>query len=243
MRELKALGTAQNRKVYGRHGVTGQMYGVSYANLDKLRKKLKTNHELAVELWATGNHDARILATKIADPDAFTSSQFDAWARDLDSYVIADAFSAAAARSAHARRKADKWTRSKREFVGQTGWNLVAYLAGTDDELTNEYFLDRIRTIEDEIHGSENRVRYSMNTALISIGTRNKTLEKKAIAAAKRIGMVHVDHGETGCKTPDAITYIPKAAAHKAAKSGKAAAKKGGAKKGGATRSGKARRK
>jgi len=53
-------------------------------------------------------------------------------------------------------------------------------------------------------------VRNAMNNALIAIGIRNPHLEKKAIAAAQKIGKVEVDHGETGCKTPDAIPYIQK---------------------------------
>jgi 3-methyladenine DNA glycosylase AlkD len=60
--ELRSLGTEQNRKIYSRHGVQGEMFGVSYANLEKLRKKIKTDHMLAGQLWAAGNHDARILA-------------------------------------------------------------------------------------------------------------------------------------------------------------------------------------
>jgi len=62
------MGTAQNRKVYARHGVGEDMYGVSYSNLGKLRKSIKRHHALAEQLWATGNHDARVLATMIADP-------------------------------------------------------------------------------------------------------------------------------------------------------------------------------
>jgi len=83
---LEAMGTSQNRKVYGRHGVGAEMYGVSFANLGKLKKKIKTDQALAEELWASGNHDARVLATMIADPAALKSRQLDTWARDLDSY-------------------------------------------------------------------------------------------------------------------------------------------------------------
>ena len=75
--ELESLGTEQNRKIYARHGATGAMYGVSYANLYKLQKRIKTDHALADQLWATGNHDARILATLVADPAAFTAKQLD----------------------------------------------------------------------------------------------------------------------------------------------------------------------
>ncbi|HEX7343423.1 MAG TPA: DNA alkylation repair protein, partial [bacterium] len=73
--------------------------------------------------------------------------------------------------------------------------------------------------IEREIHRSKNRVREAMNGALIAIGMRNEKLQKQAIAAARRIGKVVVDHGETGCKTPDAEAYILKAAARSKKKS------------------------
>ncbi len=68
------------------------MYGVSYGNLGKLKKKIKTDQEVAEGLWASGNHDAMVLATMVADPAQVKSSQLDAWARDLASYVLTDAF-------------------------------------------------------------------------------------------------------------------------------------------------------
>ena len=64
---LRKAGTAQNVKVYGRHGVKGDAFGVSYAELGRLHKTIGTDHGLARALWATGNHDARVLATMIAD--------------------------------------------------------------------------------------------------------------------------------------------------------------------------------
>ena len=66
---LKKAGTAQNRKIYGNHGVTITMYGVSFAELKKLKKQIGTDTDLARQLWATGNHDARILACMIAGND------------------------------------------------------------------------------------------------------------------------------------------------------------------------------
>ena len=76
--ELETLGTAQNRKTYARHGVTGEAFGVSYANLGKLRKKIKRDHELAQGLWDSGNHDARVLATLVAEPAARAARDLDA---------------------------------------------------------------------------------------------------------------------------------------------------------------------
>ena len=75
---------------------------------------------------------------------------------------------------------------------------------------------------EREIHTRKNRVRYSTNNALIAIGARSSRLEKKALAIAKKIGRVEVDHGETGCKTPDAASYIPKARARQAKRAARA---------------------
>ena len=67
-----------------------------------------------------------------------------------------------------------------------------------------------LATIEKEIHRSPNWARYAMNGALISIGIFKPALSEKAVEAARRIGKVTVDHGETSCKTPDAVRYIEK---------------------------------
>lgn len=215
MKTLEKMGTAQNRKVYARHGVTGKMFGVSYANQGKLTKMIKTDHDLAMSLWASGNHDARILATMIADPTKAESRLLDSWAKDLDNYVITDAFINYVGKAPLAMKKMEKWTKSKDEWTGQAGYGLLATLAMRDEELNDDYFAEYLEMIEAKIDTSKNRIRHAMNNALIAIGMRNKKLEKRAIAAAKRIGKVEVEHGETGCKTPDAIPYIKRAAARK----------------------------
>lgn len=220
MAGLRTMGTEQNRKVYARHGVGEKMYGVSYANLGKLEKQIGTDHALAEKLWASGNHDARVLATLVADPERLTSGTLDAWSEAPDNYVLADAFGDLVARTPFAFKKFEKWSRSRSEFVGQVGWRLMSYLAShsQDDDLTDAFFVEQLKTIEKEIASRPNRVRHSMNMAVISIGARNATLRKRATATAKRIGKVEVDHGETGCKTPAAIPYIDKMWARKEAK-------------------------
>lgn len=221
--ELKELGTAQNRKVYGRHGVTGELYGVSYAHLKKLEKRYRGEHELALELWESGVHDARILATQIADSGALTAKVLDAWLRAVDNHVLADAVAQAAARSSKAVRCAERWRARKKEWPAATGWNLYGRLVG---ELVAAQHQATLVEIEERIHDSPNRVRHAMNGALIAIGSEGGALQKAAVAAAKRIGTVEVDHGETGCKTPAAIPYIEKTVAHRRAQARKRAAKK-----------------
>lgn len=217
MQALEAAGTTQNRKIYRRHGASDPLFGVSYAEQGKLKKKIKTDHALARELWATGNHDARILATMIADPKATDSKLEDEWAKALDNYVLTDAFTAYLAKSSRAREIFERWRDAKDEWRGQVAWGLMSHLAQKTETFTEDELRSYLATIEKEIHGRKNRVRHSMNMALIAIALRNESLRKGAVEAARRIGTVEVDHGETGCVTPTAEPYIEKAWARKKA--------------------------
>jgi 3-methyladenine DNA glycosylase AlkD len=183
------------------------MFGVSYQNLGKLAKKAGIDHELAQQLWTSGNHDACVLASKVADPGQATDDELESWLLDLDCYVLTDAFAAFVAASPLAARKRNKWRNSKQEWASAAGWLLIAIAAR--DASADDDFAGLIEEIESGIHRVKNRTRYAMNSALIAIGARPAFTEE-AIAASKRIGEVDVDHGVTGCKTPDATAYIRK---------------------------------
>ena len=214
MKALEKMGTAQNRKVYARHGVSDPCFGVSYANLGKLKRKIKTDQSLAEELWASGNHDARVLATMIADPEAIKAKTLDAWVKDLSDHVLTHAFSTLASQHETAAVRMEKWIGSKSEWVAAAGWGMLHGQLGSMDK---DALRALLKNIEDGIHDAPNRVRYNMNSALINIGAQ-KGMQRDAIAAARRIGNVEVDHGETGCKTPDAEAYIKKMAERAKAK-------------------------
>ncbi len=216
MKQLEAMGTAQNRKVYPRHGVKGPMFGVSYADLGKLQKAIKTDHDLAPALWKSGNHDARVLAVKIADPSKATEKLLDSWIKDCDNYIVTDAVAAFAGQTAHAAKKSGEWIQSKDEWIGAAGWILSGGAAMYAPNLDDALFERLVDTIESGIHTAKNRVKHSMIMALICIGARNAALEKKVTAAVKRIGPADVDHGETGCKTPEPLAYIQRMKAHRA---------------------------
>jgi 3-methyladenine DNA glycosylase AlkD len=206
--ELEQFGTEQNRKVYVRHGVGDNQFGVSFTNLQTLAKKYQRSQTLAEQLWNTGNHDARLLATMVADPEAVTSALAESWRKSLDNYVITDAFTGLIAKTSLCRKKMERWSKMKAEWTSRAGFGLLAHLAMRDGTIANAFFVEYVDLIEREIHGRRNRTRDAMNSALIAIGIRNGELKRKAIAAAKRIGTVNVDHGDTGCQTPDAIEYI-----------------------------------
>jgi 3-methyladenine DNA glycosylase AlkD len=210
MRELEKAGSEQTRKTYRRHGADEPLFGVSFATFKVMTKKIGVDHELALALWDTGNLDARILAIKIADPERISSADLDRWASANLMRMCTGYVSSLAVESAHGSAKAKKWLASSDEGLRAMGWSVVAQLASIDESLADSWFVERIAQIEKSIHSAPSGERYAMNNALIGIGGRNAALRKAATAAAKRIGVVEVDHGDTDCKTPEAVSYIAK---------------------------------
>ena len=117
MKELRDNGSAQTRKTYRRHGMRGDLFGVSYAVLGKMKKKIKVDQPLAEQLWASGNHDARHLATLIANPTTIGARTLNAWAKDLKSRDLAAALSNVAAEVPSAKKQMEKWTVAKDEAL------------------------------------------------------------------------------------------------------------------------------
>jgi 3-methyladenine DNA glycosylase AlkD len=193
MSELEKAGSAQTRKTYARHGASEPMFGVSFATLKTLAKRIKVDHELACALWDTGNFDARNLAYKIVEPARMSSGDLDRWAGDPVARMCG-------------------------AYVARAGWSVVASMAMRDESTPDDWFASRLAEIEKRIHSAPNSHREAMNSALIAIGCRSAALRKAALAAAKRIGKVDVDHGDTDCKTPDAGPYIEKTWAHSTSK-------------------------
>jgi 3-methyladenine DNA glycosylase AlkD len=218
LQEMEAAGTEQNRKIYRRHGARDPLFGVSTAFADKLVKKIKIDHALALQLWATGNYDVQVLAARIADPQQTTPELLESWMNDVDNYGLAGYIAGLANKTGFARELAEKWIASGEEWRGRAGWLMLAELADKNPGLPDSYFEQHLATIERDIHGSLNYVRDGMNSALINFGIRNEALREKALATAGRIGKVNVDHGQTGCKTPDATGYILKTVEYRAKK-------------------------
>lgn len=211
MAQLKKMGTAQNIKVYGRHGA-GKTFGVSFANIYKLQKQIKQDHALAAKLWASGYAEAQVLAALVADPAKVTPSMADQWIKTAESYGTADYLAGLVAKSPVAQKKMQQWMESPKEWHRTAGYHMLAVMLRDGAAVSDADCRRILQTIEKEIHSSPNRARYAMNSALIGIGSL-PGLTAEALAAAKRIGKVYVDHGDTSCKTPDALEMIPKALA------------------------------
>ncbi len=217
MAELESLGTEQNRKTYSRHGGGANIFGVSFAHLGKIAKRLKKNTPLAEELWATGNFDARNLATLIADPADISQKTVEAWAKSVNNRSHGDLVAAhVSSKAPFAQELMEKWRAAKSDHTRQQGWDLVGILA-RNGALTDEQMAAALAEIERDIHTAPNWTRHAMNGALISIGIASDQHHAQVLQIAARIGKVEVDHGNTDCKTPDAVAYIAKARARKKA--------------------------
>ncbi|HDR6268318.1 TPA: DNA alkylation repair protein [Bacillus cereus] len=211
MQQLEEYGTEQNRKTYKNHGAKEPLFGVSFANLKLLKKKIKKNHDLAVELWETKNMDAMTLATYILDPKNLTTEQLNSWVQDVDYYCLMDVFMTSICTSPIVIERMEEWTKSNDEWIGRAGWSLLANISIKNKELHDGFFSPYLEEIKENIHNEKNRKKEAMNSALIAIGIRNEDLERQAIEIAREIGKVEVNHGATSCKTPDAESYIKKA--------------------------------
>ncbi|HEU4726159.1 MAG TPA: DNA alkylation repair protein [Candidatus Eisenbacteria bacterium] len=195
---LETMGLAENRALYARHGIPAPSYGVAFRHLRDLAKQVGASAATSDALWATGNHDARILATLVAGERGATPARLRRWAATLDNYVIADLLARWAAHAKSAPALAAEWIASPGEWTARAGWMLRALLAIDRPELPDREFAASLDTIEREIHRAPNRVRDAMNMALIAIAIGREALTERAIEAARRIGPVEVDFGESG---------------------------------------------
>jgi|JI10StandDraft_1071094.scaffolds.fasta_scaffold02733_11 3-methyladenine DNA glycosylase AlkD len=223
--ELSAAGSEQTRKTYRRHGAPEPLFGVSFATLRALAKRIGADHALACGLWDTGNTDARCLAALIADPAQLTAATADAWAAATRYHTIIDLVAGVVARAPIALERMAQWVGADEDHVARCGWSVMAQLAQHDGAIADAAFTPYLAVIERRIHDAPNSTREGMNRALIAIGGRSDALAAPAIAAARRIGPVTVDHGDTACETPDAASYIAKTRAHQAQKSARKAPK------------------
>ncbi|CAM3884448.1 MULTISPECIES: DNA alkylation repair protein [Bacillus cereus group] len=210
MQQLEEYGTEQNRKIFKNHGAKEPLFGVSFANLKLLKKKIKKDHDLAILLWETKNMDAMTLATMILDPKKVTTAQLNKWVQEVDYYCLMDVLMNAICTSPIAIERMEEWTKSDDEWIGRAGWSLLANIAIKNKTLQDDFFSPYLEEIKVNIHNEKNRKKEAMNSALIAIGIRNEDLEQTAIEIAREIGKVKVDHGATSCKTPDAEAYIKK---------------------------------
>ena len=187
--ELRALGSEADRAGMARYGINVEhAFGVSVRKLRTLARRIGTDHALALALWATGNHEARLLACFVDDPDAVTEAQAQAWAEAFDSWDLCDqATTSLFDRTPLAWPKAVEWARRDEAWVKRAGFALMAGLAVHDKAASDRAFMKLLPLIEQAATDERNFVRKAVNWALRNIGKRNLGLNAAALACARRI--------------------------------------------------------
>ena len=213
MTELKGYGNDTTKRILMNHGAREPFYGVKIQDLKKIMKKIRKDYSLSLELYDTGNSDAMYLAGLIADENRITREDLQKWVQEAYWYLISDYTVAnIAAESAYGRELALEWIESDGEFIASAGWATLSNLVGItpDNDLDLKLLQELLKRVMENIHESPNRVRYSMNGFVISVGSYIKSLTDKAIMVGEKIGKVRVNMGNTACKVPSATEYIRK---------------------------------
>lgn len=165
-------------------------YGISIPALRAIAKKIgKGNHAVAQQLWNSGIHEARLLASMIDDHDLVTEEQMEEWVNGFDSWDICDqCCSNLFDRTRYAYKKATEWSSSREEeFVKRAGFVLMATLAVHDKKAKNDEFLQFLPIIREQSTDERNLVKKAVNWALRQIGKRNLDLNKEAVKTSKSI--------------------------------------------------------
>jgi len=213
MKTLESMGSEQTRKIYKNHGSNCPMFGVKVGDMKSIVKKVKKDHDLSLGLYDTGNGDAMYLAGLIADESKITKAQLKKWAKAASwSWTSEYAVPWVASETKYAEALGDEWIKSKKENVASTGWATWGCIVSMKDDADLD--LKKLKSMMDHIaktiHEQPNRVRYTMNGFILSVGGSVSSLTAHAMKVAKKIGKVSVNAGNTACKVPFVPDYLQK---------------------------------
>lgn len=213
MAALKAKGSEQIKNILMKHGAPASLLGVRVGDMKPIAKQIKGDQALALELYATGIGDAQYLAAMVADGRRMTARELQTWAQTAAWDMISGfAIAWVASENPEGFRLASKWIDSKNEHTARAGWSTLGAIAATmpDADLPVAQYGKLLDRVVKEIPKAPDSVRYQMNNFVIMVGTYVAPLGDKAIAAARKMGKVTVDLGDTDCKVPEAEDYILK---------------------------------
>ena len=189
LRQLRALSDPEAVSSMARFGIKAdKAFGVPVPALRKLARSIGKDHQLAQDLWDSGLHEARELATMIADPKQVTEDSMERWVKDIDSWDVCDHCCGNLwDKTPFAYRKARDWSRRPEEFVKRASFSLMAALAVHDKAPIDDAFIKFLPIIKHESIDERNFVKKAVNWALRQIGKRNRNLNRQAIKTAREI--------------------------------------------------------
>ncbi|MBI4219878.1 MAG: DNA alkylation repair protein [Chloroflexi bacterium] len=164
--------------------------GISLYDLRKLAREIGKDHALAQQLWDSGIHEARTMASYVDDPARVTEPQMERWVRDLDSWDLCDQVSGLFAQTPFAEKKIFAWAKRDEEFVKRAAFALIAERAWHDKRAADAEFEPYLALIKEAATDERNFVRKAVNWALRNIGKRNLKSNRRAVSVAREIGRI-----------------------------------------------------
>ena len=207
LKQLKALGNEAVRKQNAKWGAGDNQFGAKHGDIRVLAKKIKTDHELAMSLWKTGNVDAQLLAVLLIKPKDLSAKDVDrmvrsvsfAWVADwLNNYVVKE----------HADKETlrQEWMAQDDRWAARAGWSLSAQrVVKSPEGLDLPALLDRI---ESAMGNADPVVQWTMNSTLAEIGIHFPKLRQRAIAIGEKLGIYRDYPVSKGCTSPFAPIWI-----------------------------------
>lgn len=207
LQQLEALGNPKVRAQNAKGGAGDNQFGVSLGDIRVLAKKIRTNHELALALWDTGNIDAQFLAALLIQPRKLPAKQLDRMVRSLTFVRVADWLISYVVRQ-HPDKEAlrQQWMTDDDRWAARAAWDLTSERAGKSPEgLDLPALLTRI---EAEMADALPEVQWTMNNTLATIGIHFPKHRKRAIAIGEKLGVYRDYPVSKGCTSPFAPIWI-----------------------------------
>ena len=167
---------------------TTRAVGVTVTELRRFARDLGHDHELAAALWASGVHEARLLASLVDEPAMVSEAQMEAWVADLDSWDVCDGVCGNLFdRTPFALDKAVEWSSREPEFQKRAAFALMASAAVHRKDLPDAAFASLLPVIRAQAIDERNYVKKAVSWALRQIGKRSSGLNSQAVRTAERI--------------------------------------------------------
>ena len=207
LKQLESLGDEKMRTQNARHGAGKNQFGVKRGDIRKVAEKIKTDHQLALALWRTGNVDAQFLAALVIKPKNLSADQMNRMVRSVTWVQVADWLNSyVVAQQPDKESLRQKWMAAKDPMAARAGWRLTAdRVEENPDGLDLPALLDRI---ESEMENAAPEVQWTMNSTLAQIGIQFPKHRRRAISIGETLGIYRDYPVSKGCTSPFAPIWI-----------------------------------
>ncbi|MBS1711140.1 MAG: DNA alkylation repair protein [Armatimonadetes bacterium] len=207
MARLESLGSDKVKKLNIRNGAGGDQFGVKLGDIRNLAKEIKSDHTLALQLWDSGNLDARLLGLLVMTPKQISAEQLDEMVKDAGNDQTADWLMTNIVKNHPAAEGfREQWMADPNPYARRAGWSLTTRgVAKLTDPGALTALLDRI---EREAPTAPAPAQWTMNYCLAEIGITSPEHRDRAIALGEQLGMFRDYPVSKGCVSPYAPIWI-----------------------------------